>query len=60
MQTLVRPEHQEEKLFECNTCRKSYSNKENLWAHIAQSHEKSLTLRAVKKVLKQRKSYESM
>ena len=48
----VRLEHYEVKTFECKSCRKSYSNKENLWAHIAQNHGKKFDCDSCEKSFK--------
>ena len=48
----VRQEHQELNKFDCITCKKSYSIKENLWAHIEQNHVKKFDCDSCEKSFK--------
>ena len=48
----VRQEHQELNKFDCITCKKSYSIKENLWDHIAQNHAKKFDCDSCEKSFK--------
>ena len=40
MEAHVRQEHTKTRPFQCTSCRKIYSTRENLWSHIAEYHKK--------------------
>ena len=52
LETHMRKEHPERETFECTSCRKQYSTKENLRYHIAEEHTKKFNCDSCKKSFK--------